>query len=166
MAPLTKLKTLWAHHSLRLHIAALFTLLIVASCGAIIWSNYIQGRLLVLAGTDRLVRELSSENATELRGFFAPVEALLFGMSGGALSGADSYSAREAVLPSLAEVLTRQRQVDALYAGYDNGEFFLLRASCICVGSSHHREARQEQLCPMETSGSTCSARCSTDRLS
>jgi len=120
--------TLWHHHPIRIHIAMLFTALIVVACGAIMWNNHVQGRKLVLASTDQLVQEIASEAATELRGLFAPVETLVLGLSSGALQGADSPSAHDAALPSLAEMLKRHRDVDAIYVGYDNGEFLLLRA--------------------------------------
>jgi len=40
--------SLWHHHSLQLHIATLFTVLIVIACGVIAWSNHVQGRKVVL----------------------------------------------------------------------------------------------------------------------
>jgi len=128
MAKRAAFLTLWHHHPLRVHIAMLFTALVVVACGAIMWNNHVQGRKLVLASTDRLVQEIASEAATELRGLFAPVETLVLGLSSGALQGADSPGAHDAALPSLAEMLKRHRDVDAVYVGYDNGEFFLLRA--------------------------------------
>jgi HD-GYP domain-containing protein (c-di-GMP phosphodiesterase class II) len=120
MATRSKLLTLWDHHPLRLHIATLFTALILVTCGVIIAMNHVQGQRLVLDSTDRLMQEISSEAAIDLRSLFSPVEALVFGMSSGTMAQAGA-------LPSLAEVLTRQRQLDAIYTGYDNGEFMLLR---------------------------------------
>jgi HD-GYP domain-containing protein (c-di-GMP phosphodiesterase class II) len=128
MARKTGLLSLWHHHPLRMHIATMFTALVFAACGTIMWNNHVQGRSLVLASTDQLVQEIGAEASTELRVLFAPVETLVMGLSSGTVAGADSFAAHETSLPSLAEMLNRLRQVDAIYAGYDNGEFFLVRA--------------------------------------
>src|SRR5689334_8961925 len=66
--------SLWRHHPLKLHIAVLFTALIVIACGVITASNYVQGRKLLLAAATDLIHRIDLDTSNELRQLFAPVE--------------------------------------------------------------------------------------------
>ena len=127
-SPRPGLLSLWHLHPLRVHIATTFTAVILAACGLIAWSSYVQGRDIVLEAAGDLIDRIDNEANTALENLFAPVESLVTWASFAPLSAAGSLDARMPSLPALAEILKRQTQLDAIYVGYDSGDFFLVRA--------------------------------------
>src|SRR5262245_23918877 len=117
--------SLWRHHPLRMHIATLFTLLILVACSAIALSNYIQSRNMVIASAVDLIDRIHKDGDVRLRDVFGPIESLVTWMSNTALPDAESGNWR---MVALADVLARHRQLAAVYIGYDNGDFVLGRA--------------------------------------
>jgi hypothetical protein len=122
------LLSLWRHHPLRLHIATLFMALILAACAAIAWSNHVQSSNMVISAAEDLIDRIDNEAGSELRDLFSPVESLVTWISGTTVTVSGSIDAREALLPTLADVLSGQPQIAAIYIGYDSGDFFLMRA--------------------------------------
>ena len=117
--------SLWRHHPLRIHIATLFTLLILVACSAIALSNYIQSRNMVIASAVDLIDRIHKDGDVRLRDVFGPIESLVTWMSNTTLPAAESGNWR---MVALADVLARHRQLAAVYIGYDNGDFVLGRA--------------------------------------
>ena len=115
-------------HPLKLHIATLFTVLILFACGVIALSNYIQGRRIVLAAAEDLMGRIHDETGNEMKHLFAPVETLVGLISKTPITATPSFDERLKLLAPLADVLTRQDQIAAIHVGYQNGEFLLVRA--------------------------------------
>jgi hypothetical protein len=123
-----KLVSLWDHHPLKVHIATLFTVLIVIACGVIAWSNHVQGRKVVLGAALDVIERIDNDAASEMKHLFKPAEMLVTWMSRAPISEGGAFEKRVGSLPALVEVLRNQPQIGAIYAGYDNGEFLLVRA--------------------------------------
>src|SRR5215831_2132800 len=121
------LLSLWHRHPLRLHIATVFTAVIFAACGAIAWSNHIQGKAIVLGSAEDLIDRVSVDADNALKNLFEGVETTVTWGSVAPLAAAGSLSERMRSLPTLAEVLRRRPQMAAVYVGYDDGDFFLVR---------------------------------------
>jgi len=120
--------SLWHRHSLRVHIATVFTVLILVACGVIAWSNHVQGKGMVLAAAEDLIERIGVEADNALKNVFEPVETVVTWASVAPLTSAASLRERMTSLPTLAEVLRRRPQVAAVYVGYENGDFFLVRS--------------------------------------
>ena len=120
--------SLWHRHSLRVHIATVFTAVILVACGVITWSNHVQGRNIVLRSAEDLTDRIAVTAGNALRNLFEPVETVVTWASVAPLTSAGSLRDRMASLPTMVEVLKRRPQVAALYMGYDNGDFFLVRS--------------------------------------
>src|SRR6185295_4571812 len=120
--------SLWHRHSLRVHIATVFTVLILVACGVITWSNYVQGKGIVLGAAGDLIERIGVEADNALKNVFEPVETVVTWGSVAPLTSAASLRERMSSLPTLAEVLKRRPQVAAVYVGYENGDFFLVRS--------------------------------------
>jgi len=122
------LLSMWHHHPLRVHIAALFTVLVLAACTVIAWNSHVQGRKLVLAAAEDLIGRIHREAGNEVVSLRGNVESLVSWISSAQLTETEAFDARMAALPVLAEVLNRQTQLAALYIGFHDGDFFLVRA--------------------------------------
>src|SRR5262245_38805741 len=118
---------LWRHHPLRLHIAALFTSLIFIACSAIALMNYFESRDLALETAETLMGRIHSETSTEVKSLLVPVESLVSVVANAPVSSAEALHARLSALPGLAEALRRFPQLQAVYIGYETGDFLLLR---------------------------------------
>ena len=116
------------HRPLKVHIATMFTLLILGACGIITTSNYLEGRQLLLATATDLVQRIDRQTGNELRQLFTPAETAVGLISIAPAVTAAAFDARLQSLPALVEVLKRHAQIAAIYVGYDNGEFLLVRA--------------------------------------
>src|SRR3974390_2248738 len=129
--------SLWHRHPLRVHIATVFTAVIFAACGVIAWSNHVQGKAIVLGAAEDLIDRVSVDADTALKNLFEGVETTVTWASVAPLTAAGSLRERMVSMPTLAEVLKRRPQIAAVYVGYDNGDFFLVRAL-------HDEASRQE----------------------
>jgi HD-GYP domain-containing protein (c-di-GMP phosphodiesterase class II) len=121
------LLSLWHRHPLRVHIATVFTAVIFAACGVIAWSNHVQGKAIVLGSAEDLIDRVSVEADNALKNLFEGVETTVTWGSVAPLAAAGTLRERMRSLPTLAEVLRRRPQMAAVYVGYDNGDFFLVR---------------------------------------
>jgi HD-GYP domain-containing protein (c-di-GMP phosphodiesterase class II) len=115
------------YHPLKFHIAMLFTVLILIACAAIAASNYVQGRKLLLAAATDLIHRIDRDVGNQLQQLFTPVETAVTLISMAPAITGGAFGARMAALPALVDVLKRHGQIAAIYAGYDNGEFLLVR---------------------------------------
>jgi len=103
------------------------TTLFFVACGVIAWSNHVQGSRLVISTAEDLIDRIDGEVSSELRHLFAPVESLRhldfrFAVPRAPRPGRACRRCRAR------QVLSSNEQVAAIYVGYDDGEFFLVRA--------------------------------------
>ena len=122
------LLSLWHRHPLRVHIATVFLALLIVACGVIAWTNYDQGRRIVLSSAEDLVTQIEQRSTGDIERLRVPVATVVDLLSRGPLMEADSFAVRMRHVDRLAEVLNRNESMAAVYVGYYNGDFFLLRA--------------------------------------
>src|SRR5215469_14061251 len=96
--------SLWRRHPLRVHIATVFTVVILAACGVIAWSNHIQGKAIVLGSAEDLIERIDNEAGTALQNLFGPVESLVALSAVAPVTAAGSLSERLRSLPAAAEL--------------------------------------------------------------
>jgi HD-GYP domain-containing protein (c-di-GMP phosphodiesterase class II) len=112
---------------LHVFIGTSFTLLVVVAGGAIGWHNYVQNRDLTMTAADALFGRMASETRAELEAIQDPAVLLLDLLAQQRLGYAATLDERMASVPFLAAALAREHALSAVYAGYPNGDFFLLR---------------------------------------
>src|SRR5262245_22455479 len=126
-SPPRGLFALWRRHPLRVHIATVFLVLLLVACGVIAWTNYDQGRRLVLSSAEDLFEQIEQRSTGDVERLRAPVATVVDLLSRGPLMEAETFAARMRHVDRLAEVLIRHESLSAVYVGYFNGDFFLLR---------------------------------------
>src|SRR5690349_3129368 len=119
--------SIWRRHSLHVHIAAIFFTLLLAACGMITWTNYQQGKRVVLASAEDLLEQIEQRTSRDIQNLRAPVATVVNLLSQGPLMDADSFDARFRQVGRLADLLKHHDSVAAVYFAYYNGDFFLLR---------------------------------------
>ncbi len=118
----------WHGQPFYLHIQVLFTVLILLTGGALLWSNYQQGKSVVLAAAEDLFERIQRESGSQMERLRAPMQAVVEWVSRAPITDATRLEARLQSLQSLAGVLERQPRLEAIYVGYYDGGFFLVRA--------------------------------------
>src|SRR5262245_43967509 len=119
---------LWRRHPLRIHIATVFLALLLVACSVIAWTNYEQGRRIVLSSAEDLFGQIEQRGAGDIERLRLPVATVVDLLSKDTLMEAESFDVRMRHVARLAEVLNRHESMAAVYVGYFNGDFFLLRA--------------------------------------
>jgi len=104
-----------------------FTLLVVVAGAIIGWHNYTQNRDLTIAASHALFTVLARETRAELESIQHPTELVVDLLAQHRLANATTFDERLKSVPYLMSALQHEPALSALYAGYDNGEFFLLR---------------------------------------
>jgi HD-GYP domain-containing protein (c-di-GMP phosphodiesterase class II) len=122
------LLSLWHRHPLHFHIATVFLALLLLSCGVIAWTNYNQGRRIVLSSAEDLFEQVEQRSTGDIERLRATVATVVDLLSRGPLTEAETFAARMQHVGRLADVLNRHESMAAVYVGYHNGDFFLLRA--------------------------------------
>lgn len=112
---------------LRIHIATLFIALILLLGGAVIWNNYAETTRLMLQVADERFERIADRTSQHLRNLFTPVGVTVDLLAWQRLAFAASLEERLNSLNYLREALEQSDQVSALFIGYHNGDFFLLR---------------------------------------
>jgi HD-GYP domain-containing protein (c-di-GMP phosphodiesterase class II) len=112
---------------LHIHIVTLFLLLIVGVGGVIAWHNYVEDRKLVVSASQELIREIGGKSVAALAAIAQPVELVIDLLARQRLGQAASLAERMTNVPLLADALEHSPALSALYVGYGNGDFFLLR---------------------------------------
>ncbi|MCC6134264.1 MAG: GAF domain-containing protein [Gammaproteobacteria bacterium] len=112
---------------LRIHIATLFIALILLLGGAVIWNNYAETTRLMLQVADERFERITDQTRQHLHNLFTPVGVTVDLLAWQRLASAASLEERLHSLSYLREALEQSAQVSALFIGYDNGDFFLLR---------------------------------------
>ncbi|HYB42014.1 MAG TPA: anti-sigma factor antagonist [Candidatus Methylomirabilis sp.] len=112
---------------LRVHIATLFVALIAAAGLAIVGYGYVATSRLLLSAGDEEFRHLADRTADRVRDLLAPARLLVQLLARHRLTEAETVSARLEALPLLTAALADHPEISAIYAGYPNGDFFLVR---------------------------------------
>ncbi|MDG4595141.1 MAG: HD domain-containing phosphohydrolase [Candidatus Contendobacter sp.] len=112
---------------LRVHIATLFIALILLLGGAVIWNNYAETTRLMLRTADERFERIADQTARQIRRLATPVAITVDLLAWQRLTFATSLTERLDSLGYLHESLTESEHVSALFVGYDDGDFFLLR---------------------------------------
>lgn len=112
---------------LRIHIATLFIALILLLGSAVIGNNYTETTRLMLQVADDRFERIADRTRQQLYSLFAPVGVTVDQLAWQPLAFAGSLEERLNSLHYLREALEQSDQVSALFIGYDNGDFFLLR---------------------------------------
>lgn len=115
-------------YPLHIHIAFLFTLLIFVACSVIGWFNYHQSRQIILTAASDVFERTARQTADDLQGLYGPLETLVELLVHHPLADAPDLAARLQYLPMLHEVLQKNPHLSAVYTGYRNGDFFLVRS--------------------------------------
>jgi len=123
-------------YPLQLGIAAAFTLLIVVVGAGLVGFNYSQSKKAALDASRELFDRVSRQVGADIRRLYVPAEALVDLTTQLPAAQSTSEVGRMDLLRFFAEALDESPTIASLYVGYDNGEFFQLRAL------RHHAEVR------------------------
>lgn len=112
---------------LHVHISTLFLALILLVGGLLGGAGYLTTRNLLEASADEISRRAAQQIAARIEAALAPAEMAIGIATQGPLAHATTHTERMALLPALRESLTRSPAASALYAGYADGDFFMMR---------------------------------------
>ena len=108
---------------------ALLLIGVVLAVGAALGTyNYTHASRIVLSAADALLADTGREVALELERDVAPANLLVEFVATQPVTRASTLDARMRELPALARALNENRAISAVYVGYANGDFFLVRA--------------------------------------
>ena len=112
---------------LHLHISALFTLLLLCCGAALGLFHYHQTTQVILSGSEQLFERLRERVEVDLQHTYQPIQNLLalLALNEHNLSG--NGQQRLALLPLFAQALRNNPKLAALYLGYADGDFFMVR---------------------------------------
>ena len=112
---------------LHVHIATLFSLLIIGVGGVIGWHNYIQNRELIISASQDLVQAIGGKTVAGIQAIYQPAVLLVDVLAHQGPCQAKDLGARKECVAAMAAALEHSPSLSALYVGYPNGDFFLLR---------------------------------------
>ena len=107
--------SLWHRHPLHFHIATVFLALLLLSCGIIAWTNYDQGRRIVLSSAEDLFEQIEQRSTGDIERLRAPVATIVDLLSRSPLTDAGNFSARMRAVGTLADALKRHESLAAVY---------------------------------------------------
>lgn len=108
-------------------IGGVVVLCMVAMAGLLMWQGGQAGRTLLLSAAQDSARDMATIINEKTRRILGPAQATLAQLAFDPLGAADSQILRELRLQVMAQTLRSDDLVSAVYAGYANGDFFLLR---------------------------------------
>jgi len=117
-------------------VALLLMAVVLAVGGGLGFHNYRLTSRIVLDAADAVFQRMGREVALELARTTAPAELLVDVVAKQAATDATGFDERMRELPAFAEALRENAAISALYIGYRNGDFFLVR-------SLHDRQTRE-----------------------
>ena len=109
-------------------VALLLMAVVLAVGGGLGVHNYLLTSRIVLDSADAVFQRMGREVALELARTTAPAELLVDVVAKQKINEAMRLDERMRELPAFAEALRENAAISALYIGYDNGDFFLVRA--------------------------------------
>src|SRR4051794_22990552 len=125
-APFASSRRRW-RAPLHVFLGTLFTLLIAAAGFTIGWYNYTQNRSLTIAAADNVFGIMVRETRAELDAIRKPADLLIDVLARARLGAAASFDERMKSIELLTAALAHEPELSAVYAGYDSGDFFLVR---------------------------------------
>ena len=114
-------------YPLHIHIAWLFILLIVAFAAINTWYNDRQASRMLLTASRTLFNQIGAQTAERLDNLYRNAGTAADLLASERLMQASNLTQRLQSLPYLQQLLHNQTALTAAYAGYANGDFFLLR---------------------------------------
>lgn len=112
---------------LHVHISVLFSLLLLGSGVLLGLFNYYQTTQVILSSSKQLFSQFREEVEADLRHTYQPIRHLLALLALNENNqSADGYQ-RMDLLPMLAQALRDNPKLAALYLGYEDGDFFMVR---------------------------------------
>jgi sigma-B regulation protein RsbU (phosphoserine phosphatase) len=118
------------------HIAALFVALITAAGLAIVGYGYRATSGLLLTAGDEEFLHVAERTADQVRNLLAPARLLVELVARHPVTRTASLAARLEALPLLTTALTEHPGISAVYVGFGNGDFFLVRSLSDAVRQS------------------------------
>lgn len=112
---------------LHMHVSALFVLLTLAIGGLLLAVGYVTSRTLITSMADDLSLRIGRETSAELQRILQPVETVVHVLALDELSRQSSLEQRLTRLEFVRSMLDRHPALSSVYAGYDNGDFFMVR---------------------------------------
>ncbi|WP_374247089.1 HD domain-containing phosphohydrolase [Zoogloea sp.] len=111
---------------LHIHISTLFFLLVLGAGSAIGWVSYQRSVAMLERAAEDLVRRVAEQTLAETDKLLQPVGTAVRLTALERLTGARTLAERRASLPFLRRALMAAGAASSIYAGYANGDFFLL----------------------------------------
>ncbi len=112
---------------LRVHIAGLFIGLILIAGLVVVGYGYIATSRLLLSAGDEEFAHVADRTAGHVRELLSPARLLIQLLSRHRITETTSLTARLESVPLLTAALTDHPEISAVYAGFANGDFFLVR---------------------------------------
>jgi len=113
---------------LHIHITTLFVALILLVGGTLSIYNYARTSEIILNASDKLFGEINDQLTLQFRETYLPVARTVDLLTYTNLSQSLTLRERSEQLPLLAEALVDKPWVTAIAAGYENGDYFIVRA--------------------------------------
>jgi len=114
-------------YPLHVHLSVLFSALILGAGLAIAWLGYMQQRDAALVDADKLFGHIAREAHGHMREALQPARRFVEILAKDPIVRARSLDARLEALPLMLHAFEDAAPVAAVYVGYDDGSFFLLR---------------------------------------
>src|SRR5512139_2359668 len=117
------------HRSYRLHIilSLLFSLLVLGAGASIAWFGYLHSRAIALAAADDAFERIGRETKASVQQTYQPVARYAHVLAAQPIARARTFAERVASLPVMRLLLDSQTTLAAVYVGYSDGGFILLR---------------------------------------
>ena len=122
---MTALKT--RQFPLHSHVSALFVLLTLLVGSLLLGVGYLTSRTLINSMADDLTLSIGRETNGELQRLLQPVETVITVLSRDDLARLASHKQRMGRLDLMRSLLERHPALASIYAGYTNGDFFMVR---------------------------------------
>jgi len=113
-------------YPLHIHIATLFTILILIVATALAWFGYRQISQLAFDTTEILFSKTADELALQFQAEYRPVSTSVRLLANAAISEARDLEERMQYTPLLAEIISNEPQIAGFHIGYADGDFFLM----------------------------------------
>jgi HD-GYP domain-containing protein (c-di-GMP phosphodiesterase class II) len=123
-------------YPLHLHIASLFTILVLVIGVTLAWTNYRQISSLIFETTETLFTKTTNELELEFQKEYRPVATSVRLLASASISEAKTLEDRIKHMPILAEVLKDEPQITGFEVGYADGDYFIMRP----LNTDHMRE--------------------------
>jgi HD-GYP domain-containing protein (c-di-GMP phosphodiesterase class II) len=112
---------------LHVTLAVVFIIAFVLFGVSIIAYTYVGGRRISLLGAHDQMERIGRQLSSDITAMYQPAQGLVDITSRSAIWSGDSLDQRLTALPAVAEALTLNPSISALYLGTEGGDFFLVR---------------------------------------